>query len=101
MAHRTLEACLYLLFGQRLAVRRILLTFLFFEELWLKVVAKLFDHCILGITLHARVDGCVDAQAIGSQVIVRSIGLGVLVAPAVERVGLPCQAVFIELLSLP
>ena len=51
--------------------------------------------------LHACVDACVNLQTICVDVIVRTIFLRVLVAPAIKRVGFPSHRVIVILLSLP
>ena len=50
------------------------------------------------VALHARVDSGVDAQSVLIDVVVGAVGLGVLVAEAVERVVVP--HVFVDLILL-
>ena len=59
------------------------------QERWLERLAHVLAHGLLGIGLHALVDGGVDFQSVAVDVVVRAIGLGVLVAPAVEWVAHP------------
>ena len=58
-------------------------------------------HRLLGIFLHAAVDGGIDFQSVGIHIVMLSFAVGILVAPAIQRVGLPSQRVFIEILPLP
>ena len=61
----------------------------------------MFEHCFLGIALHARVDGGEDTQSVGIDVVRVSVALEVLVAPSEERVLLPCDGVDDELRAFP
>ena len=47
------------------------------------------------------VDAGVDSQTIGGKIVVRTIGFLVLVAPAIEWIGLPGEGIVVELLILP
>ena len=51
------------------------------------------EHGFLGIALHARVDGGVNFQAIGVDVIFLAIGLSVLLTPSIKRIGFPSNRV--------
>ena len=46
-------------------------------------------HGFLGMFLHSRVDGRVDAQSVAVDIVVRAVGFLVLMAPTVERVVVP------------
>ena len=61
----------------------------------------MITHRLLGILLHPRINGGIDLQTIGIEVIKLAIRPFVLVAPAEHRVGFPSQRVFTEFLSLP
>ena len=68
----------------------------------LYLLAEVFAHGLLGIALHARVDGGVDLQAVLVHVVVVAIGFAVVLAP-VFHVGadvlaqIGCQAVVVAL----
>ena len=71
------------------------------EEGWLQLLTHMIAHRLLGILLHPRINGGIDLQTIGIEVIKLAIRPFVLVAPAEHRVGFPSQRVFTEFLSLP
>ena len=58
----------------------------FLGELALQVAGDVSVDCLFGVALHARVDGGVDLESVGVQVVGLAVLLEVLVAPAVERV---------------
>ena len=58
-------------------------------------------HCLFGVALHHGIDRRIDLQSIGVDIIGGAIGLAILVAPAIERVRLPLNAVVSELSILP
>ena len=58
-------------------------------------------HRLFGVALHHGVDRRIDLQSIGVDIIGGSVGLAILVAPAVEWVRLPLNAVVSELGILP
>ena len=70
---------------------------LFFEETLLHVLHVLC-YGFFSVALHARVDSGVNAQSVLIDVVVGTVGLGVLVAEAVERVVVP--HVFVDLILL-
>ena len=57
--------------------------------------------CLFGILLHARIDGGVDLQTVGVEVIRLTVLAMVLVAPTIERVGLPGDGVDDILILVP
>ena len=61
----------------------------------------MFVYGLFGIALHARIDGGIDFQAIGIEVIAASVLLLILGTPSVKRVGFPSQGVFVVFLHLP
>ncbi len=61
----------------------------------------MLGHSLLGILLHARVDGGVDFQSVVIYVILRAVGLGIFFNPAIQRIGLPGNGVVNEFLPLP
>ena len=73
--------------------RRIGLVVVLLVESRLETTPHMLAHGLLGILLHARVDGREDTEAVGIDVVVVAIALVVLVAPAIERVGGPGDGV--------
>ena len=71
------------------------------QECGLERLAHVLLDCLLGISLHTLVNGGVDFEAVAVDVIVRPIRLGVLLAPAVERVDFPCGGVVDIGLAVP
>ena len=58
-------------------------------------------NSLFGILLHARIDGGVDLQTVGVEVIRLAVLAMVLVAPTIERVGLPSDRVDDILILVP
>ena len=61
----------------------------------------MLGNSLLSIFLHTAVDGGIDLQAIGVNVVGSSVSIVVLVAPTIDWVAFPSNRVFIELLVLP
>ena len=61
----------------------------------------MFADGLLGILLHACVDGSIDAETIVVEVVWGAVGFGVLVAEAIERILLPLAEVDIVLEHVP
>ena len=57
-----------------------------FGEDGLQFAAQVLGHRLLRITLHAGVEGRVDAEAVLVQAVAGAVGLEILVEPAVERI---------------
>ena len=70
-------------------------------ECGLQIACHMVTFGLLTIFLHSAVDSRIDFQAVGVDVVVRAVLLRVLVAPSVQRVGLPSERVIIILLILP
>ena len=61
----------------------------------------MLDDGLLGILLHACVDGSIDAETIVVEVVWGAVGFGVLVAEAVKRVLLPLAEIDMVLHLVP
>ena len=101
MLHGAIEDLLALLLGDGGREGSVGAVALLSEEGGLQVAPEVFGHGLLGVLLHAGVDGGVDLKSIGVEVVGFAVGLLVFVAPAIEWVCLPSQGVVEELLGLP
>ncbi len=79
---------------------RIPLAFALTEETFLQVV-QVFCYRLLGIALHTGIDGGIDFQTILIDIVVRTVGFGILLAKTVQRVVVPLIAVDGILLLVP
>ena len=64
-----------------------------FDKTLLQVAPQVVANSIFGILLHVRVDGGVNLQPIGIDVVFRAIGLTHFLAPTVKRIGFPSYRV--------
>ena len=56
---------------------------------------------VFGIALHAGVDGSIDSQAVGIDIVGRTVLFEIFIAPAVERIAFPGNGIVVILLRLP
>ena len=63
--------------------------------------AQMLGDSRFGISLHAGIDGRINFQTVGIQIIRRTVGFTIFPAPAVKRIGCPCNRVINKLLPLP
>ncbi len=82
-------------------IRRTFRASLLAEESTLQVATDMFGNSLLGILLHAGVNGGIDLQTVGINVILRTVGFGIFFNPTIEGIGLPCYGVIDKLLRLP
>ena len=61
----------------------------------------MLGHGILRIFLHTGVNRGIDFQPVRIKVVLASVFLRVLFAPAVERIGFPVERILVILLHLP
>ena len=91
----------HLIGGEVLGKRPVWLIFCLGFETRLEIAAQMLGDGLFGISLHAGVDGGVDFESVGIEIIRRSVGLVVFVAPAIKRIGGPGYRVIDKLLPLP
>ena len=84
-----------------LLVRTCLRILDFVVECRLQILRHMFEERLFRHLLHTGVDARVNLQAIRVNVIVRTILLRVLIAPAIQWVGFPSHRVVVILLTLP
>ena len=70
------------------------------EEPLLHIRTEVLLHCLLGISLHLRIDGSVDPETVSVDVILCSVRLHILVEPSVKLVVSPKERVDNEVLVL-
>ena len=56
---------------------------------------------IFGILLHSRINGRIDFQSVCIEIVMRTVFLDILLAPAIEGIGFPVERVLVILLHLP
>ena len=83
------ENALHLLRRETAREGRSLLASQFLIERRLQEVDDMLADGILGILLHTGVDGGIYLKSVGINIIWRTVLLGVLIAPSIQRVGLP------------
>ena len=101
LLHRTGQDCLHLLGTQLIGIGSRAPSLLFFEESRLQVFLHMLVHSLLSIALHTTVDGGIDLQSVGIDIVGTTVFLVILVAPAIQGVCLPRKGVFVILLVLP
>ena len=100
LAHGTIEDALDL-FRRETGVEREILAILPAIELGLELQSDVIEHSFLSILLHTRIDGGVNLQAVGINIVVGAISFLVLFAPTVKGVVDPSEGVSIVLSVLP
>ena len=100
LLHGTSENTIGFLLRYQPRERRIPFAFALFEETFLQVV-QVFCHRLFCIALHTRIDGGVYFQTVLVDIVVRTVGLGILLAEAIQRVVVPLIAVDGILLFVP
>ena len=86
LTDRAIEDLLHLSLGQVVRIRCILLVTVLLIESRLEELHHMLVGGILGVFLHAGVDGGIDFQSIGIDAIVLAITLHVFIAPTVQRI---------------
>ena len=93
LKHSTFHNLVNLLLRERRGERSVRLALLLLEELGLQEACYVSIHSLLGISLHTRIDSGVHLQAVGVEVVRRTVLLAILVAPSVKRIAYPSYRV--------
>ena len=88
LAHRAVHDAVYLRLGKRTRERSVLFLLQFFEERFL-LCLHVFADSLFRVTLHSRIDGGIDLQAVLVDVVLAAIRFAVLLAETVQWVILP------------
>ena len=101
LKHRPIENLPNLCLRKCCCVRRIRFATVLLIESRLQILGHMLIDSLLGILLHTRVDCRIDFQAIGVDIVRRTILFKVLVAPPIERIRYPSNGVEDKLILIP